>query len=135
MGCMDRAWREVDEERSVGSQRLLITNPFDRLICHVCHEVILRIVRYLHLHHSVIDQGRPLISFATHKSVELVESFTCGPVVGWPGRANFPGRRLMPFTKRRRAVAIESQNLGKWRNVVRTDSCVAWKRSRYIDDR
>ena len=43
------AGREVDEERLVGDQRLLLADPGDRLVGHVFHEVVALFGRLLHL--------------------------------------------------------------------------------------
>ena len=42
------AGREVDEERLVGNERLLLADPVDRLVGHVLHEVIALFGRLLH---------------------------------------------------------------------------------------
>ena len=65
---------EVGEERLVRGQRLLAADPLDGLVGHVGREVVVRVVRRLHLDGAVEDQRRPLVGLAADEAVELVEA-------------------------------------------------------------
>ena len=81
MRSMRGAGGEVREERLVRRQRLLAPDPLDRLVRHVGREVVVRVVRRLHLDRAVVDQRRPLIGLAADEAVELVESGMRGPAI------------------------------------------------------
>ncbi len=103
--------REVDEERLIRRQRLLVLHPVDRMVGHVGHEVVVRVCRRLDLVHAVIEQRRPLVGLAADEAIELVEAGAGRPAVGRAGGADLPGRGLVRFSERRRAVAVEPQHL------------------------
>ena len=86
------ARREVDEERLVGRQRLLVLDPGHRLVRHVGHEVVVRVVRQLDLGDAVVEVGRPLVGLAADEAVELVEALVGRPAVEGAGDARSPRR-------------------------------------------
>ncbi len=132
---MGRAGREVGEERLVGRQRLLGADPGDRLVRHVGGEVVVRVVRHLHLDGAVDDQRRPLIGLAADEAVELVEPGVRGPAIERPRHAHLPRRRLVILPERRRAVAVLAQDLGQGCDALRPHAGVPRERGRELHDR
>ena len=118
MGRMGRARREVHEERLVRHERRLVAHPGNRLVGHVGHEVVVRVLRQLDLVHPVVEQRRPLVGLAADEAVELVEARPRRPAIGRPGRAHLPGRRLVRLAERGSAIAVQSQHLGQRRHVA-----------------
>ena len=98
-----------------GVRDFLESHPVDRLIGHVGHEVVVRVLREFDLFMSVIDGRRPLVRFAADEAVELVEAGAGRPAVGRPGGADLPGGGLVVLAEGGRAVAVEPQHLGQWR--------------------
>ena len=103
--------REVNEERFVRRDRLLVLDPRRRLVRHVGHEVVVGIVRQLDRSNPVEEIRRPLVGFAADEAVELVESLPRRPAVEWPRDAGFPSGGFVPFAERSRAVAVQAQHL------------------------
>ena len=126
---------EVGEERLVRRQRLLGPDPRDRLVGHVGREVIIRIVRRLHLDRAIEDQRRPLVGLAADEAVELVESGARRPAIERSGHAHFPRRGLVILSERGRAVAVLAQNLGQRRDAERPRAGVARERRGDFHDR
>src|SRR5215470_11809323 len=77
---MRRAWSKVDEERLVGHQRLLLTNPGDCFVGHVSHEVIALVRGLVGLDRNgpLVKRGVPLICFTADEPIEIFESATAG---------------------------------------------------------
>ena len=135
MGCMGGAGGEIHEKWLVWRERLLVAHPVDRLVGHVGHEVIVRILRQLHLRHSVKEQRRPLVGFAAEKAVKLVESGAGRPAVGRAGGTEFPGCGLMGLAEGCRAIAVQPQHLGQRRDIVGSAPGIAGERGRNLRDR
>ena len=125
---------KIQEERLFGRERLDRPYPIDRPVCHVSHEMIIRIVRRLDLGCPVVDQRRPLVGFAAEETVEPVEARTRGPSMEGTRWADFPDRGFMIFAERRSAVAIQAENFGQRRDRARLDAGVAGKRRRDLGD-
>ena len=104
---------EVDERRLVRRQRLLVLDPGARLLGHVGHEVVVRVVRQFDHGGAVVQVGRPLVGLAAEEAVELVEALPGRPAVEGPGHAGFPGRGLVPLAERGGGVAVQAQHLGQ----------------------
>ena len=102
---------EVDEERFIRRQRFLVLDPVDRLVGHVRHQMIVRVMRRFDLGHPVIKQRRPLVGLAAEEAIKLVEAGAGRPTVGRSGRAHLPGRGFVRLAECRRAVAVEPQHL------------------------
>ncbi len=128
--------REIDEERLVRCQRLLVPDPGSRLVCHVGQEVVARVVRQLDRVSTVIDIGRPLVGLATEKAEELVEppDRSGWPADKGPGDAGFPRGGLVPLPKSGGAVPIVAQHLGNWSHVVGNLAGVAREGRAGFDD-
>ena len=75
---MGGARGEVDEERLVGHQRLLLTHPADRPISQILGQVIplLRRRRRLHRCRPLVQGGIPLVVLTTDETVERLEPTT-----------------------------------------------------------
>ena len=129
-----RARGEVHEERPIRGHRLLELHPGDRLVGHVGHEVIVRILRHLHQIGAVVESRRPLVGLAADEAVELVEAGARRPAVGRPGDAGLPGRGLVALAVGGGAVAVEAQHLGERRHVVRALAGVARERGGRLGD-
>ena len=59
--------------------------PLDRLVGHVGHEVVVRVLRQLDAAHVLVDGRGPLVRFAADEAVELVEARS-GSASGRSGR-------------------------------------------------
>ena len=129
-----RARSEVHEERPIRGHRLLELHPGDRLVGHVGHEVIVRILRHLHQVGAVVESRRPLVRLPTDEAVELVEPGARRPTIGRAGDAGLPGRGLVALAVGGGAVAVEAQHLGERRDVVRTLARVPRERGRRLGD-
>jgi hypothetical protein len=72
----DRARGEVDEERLVGHQRLLLARPLDYLDRQVLGEVVALLGRLLWLdgRRSCVDCRVPLVGLAADEAVEVLET-------------------------------------------------------------
>jgi len=112
------AGREVDEEGFVRRERFLIPHPVNGLVGHVGHKMVVRVRRWLDLHHPVVDQWRPLVGLAADEAVELIEARTGRPAVGRAGGADLPGRGLVRFAEGGGAVAVQPQHLRQRRHAV-----------------
>ena len=108
------AGREVDEERLVGDQRLLLADPADGLVGHVLHEVVALFGRLLDLdrRRALVQRGIPLVRLAADEAVEVLEAAAAGrPGVEGPRRAGLPHRHLVALAELRRGIAIQLQRL------------------------
>ena len=131
------AGREVDEERLVGHQRLLLADPADRLVGHVLGEVValLRGLALLHRRRAFVDRRIPLVGLAADEAVEVLESAAAGgPLVEGPQRARLPDRHLVALAELRRRVAIELERHRERRLVLRQHRGVAGRRGRDLAD-
>ena len=131
------ARREVDEERLVGHQRLLLADPLDRLVRQVLGEVVALLGRAVGLDRDrvAVQRRRPLIRLRPHEPIEVLEPAAGRrPRVERPHRARLPHRHLMALAELRRRVAVELQRLGQRRGRVRTHRAVAGRRRRDLGD-
>ena len=121
---------EVNEERLVGHERLLLADPADRLVGHVLHQVIALFRRLLDFDRGrpLVERRIPLVRLAADEAVEVLEAAAAGrPGVERSRRAGLPHRHLMAFAELRRGVAVQLQRLGDRRAGVRQDRAVAWR--------
>ena len=109
--------------------------PLDRLVGHVGHEVVVRVLRQLDAAHVLVDGRRPLVRFAADEAVELVEAGAGRPAVGRAGGADFPGGGLVRLAEGGRAVAVEPQHLGQRRDAVGPLPGLAGEGGRGLGDR
>ena len=132
-----RAGREVDEERLVGHERLLLADPLDRLVGHVLREVValLRSPVGLDRRRPLVERRVVLVGLAADEAVEVLEAAAAGgPRVERPHRARLPDRHLVALAELRRRVAVELQRLRERRAGVRADRVVAGRRGRDLGD-
>ena len=126
MRCMGRTRGEVHEEWLVRHERLLALDPGDGVIGHVFSEVVALLGSLIRLHRGdpVVESRVPLVGLGAHKTVEVLEAASGGPLVERPHRAGLPHRNLVALAELGRAVAVEQQGLGDGRCVVRADRVV-----------
>ena len=106
------AGREVDEERFVGQQRLLLARPGDELVGQIFGEVVAlgRRLRRLDRRCAFIQRRVPLVVLAADESVEVLETAAAGRPRGKrPRRARLPHRHLVALAELRGRVAIQLQ--------------------------
>ncbi len=105
-----RARREVDEERLVGNESLLLPDPVDGLVRHVFHQVVALFGRLLRLdrYGALIERGIPLMRLTSDESVEIFESASPGrPGIEGTSRTGLPHRHFMALSELGSCVAIE----------------------------
>ena len=132
-----RARREVDEERLVAHQRLLLPNPANRLVGHVLGEVVALLRRL-----PGLDRGRPLVDgrvvlirLPADEAVEVLEPAAAArPRVERAERARLPDGDLVALPELGGRVAVELQRLGQRRARVRPDGVVPRCRGRDLRD-
>ena len=127
---------EVDEERLVGHQRLLLAHPVDGLIGHVLGEVVALLGRPLGLdrHRVAVDRRRPLVRLAADEAVEVLEPGSGRPLRERAHRARLPHRHLVALAELRRRVAVQLQRLGQRGGRVGADRVVARRRGGDLGD-
>ena len=76
-----RPRREVDEERLVRCQRLLLIDVVDGPIGEVGHQVVVGIIGCLYEAHAVDERRRPLVGLTADEAVELLETAERRPVI------------------------------------------------------
>ncbi len=116
-----RAGREVDEERFIGCQRLLLRHPGHRLVGHVRHEVVALFGRLFRLDRRgpLVERGIPLVRLAADKAVEVLEPAAAGgPCVERSDRARLPHRHFVAFAELRGRVTVELQGPGQRRDGI-----------------
>ena len=132
-----RAGREVDEERLVGHERLLLAHPVDGLVGHVLREVIAFLWRLLRLDRmgAFVDAGVVLVGLAADEAVEVLEAAArAGPAVEGPHRAGLPHRHLVALAELGRRVAVQLQCLGQRRAGIGPHRGVARRRGGHFRD-
>ena len=134
MRRMGRTRREVDERRLLRRQGFLVLDPGHRLVGHVGHEVVVRVVGQFDHGRAVVQERRPLVRLAADEAVELVEALVGRPAVEGTGDAGFPCGRLVPLAERRRGIAIEPQGFGQRRSGVRNLAGGAGQTGRHLGD-
>ena len=79
-GRVRRAGREVDEERLVRHQRLLLADPADRLVGHVLGEVVALLRRRSRLdrRRALVERRVVLVGLAADEAVEVLEAAAAG---------------------------------------------------------
>ena len=130
------ARREVDEERLVRHQRLLLADPVDGPVGHVLGEVIPLLGGTVGLdrHRVPVDRGRPLVGLPADEAVEVLEARSGRPLRERAHRAGLPHRHLVALAELRRRVPVELQHLGQRGGRVRPDRVVARSRRGDLGD-
>ena len=122
------ARREVDEERLVRRQRLLLADPGDRLVGHVLHQVVALFGRLRHLdRRGAFEKCRiPLVRLSADEAVEVFEAAAAArPGVERPDRAGLPDWDFVAFAELRGRVAVQLQGPSNRRGAVGQDRVVA----------
>ena len=134
---VSRAGREVDEERLVAHQRLLLADPHDRPVGHVLGEVVALLGRLVGLdrRRPLVDRRVVLVRLAADEAVEVLEAAAgARPRVERAERARLPHRHLVTFPELSGRVAVQLQRLRQRRARVGTDRVVAGRRGRDLRD-
>src|SRR5262249_1717987 len=103
---------EVNEERLVGSQGLLLRDPSARLVGHVFDKVITFFGRLLWLNGSCsfIQRWVPLIGLPSNEAVEIFKATAAGgPCVEGTDGARLPHGNFMALSELSSGVAVELQ--------------------------
>jgi hypothetical protein len=127
-------WGEVHKERLLRRHGLLELHPRNRLVGHIGHEVVVGVLRQLHMADTVVEVGSPLAGFTAEKSVELVEALMGGPTVVGTRNADLPGGCFMPLAEGGGAEAIETEHLGHRRHRVGNHAGGAGKAGAHLGD-
>ena len=123
-----RAGREVDEERLVGGETLLLADPANRLVGHVLHQVVALFGRLLRLDRrgALVERRVPLVGLAADESVEVLEAAAAGrPGIERAGRARLPDRHFVALAELRGGVAVQLQRPRQRRHRVGQHRAVA----------
>ena len=112
MRCMLSTKSEIQEERSVGTNRNQITNPCSRLIYEIFREVIslFRCARRENMLIVLCEFGIKLIGLAIEETVETIETFLQRPIGVRPRSRALLHRRQVPFSGRKRCITLLSQH-------------------------
>ena len=132
-----RTGREVDEERLVRHQRLLLADPAHTVVREILGEVValLRGRRRLDRCRAVVQRRIPLVVLAADESVELLEPATTRrPRVERAHRRGLPHRHLVALAELRRRVAVQLQRHRQRCLGVRTQGALAGSRGRRLGD-
>ena len=135
--CVRRTRREVDEERLVRHQRLLLADPAHTVVREILGEVValLRRRRRLDRCRAVVQRRIPLVVLAADESVELLEPATARrPRVERPHRRRLPDRHLVTLAELCRRVAVQLQRHRQRCLGVRTQRALAGSRGRRLGD-
>ena len=127
VGCVGGAGGEVDEERLVRHQRLLLSDPVDRPVGHVLGEVVVTVGCRVGLdrHRVAVDGRRPLVGLGADEAVEVLEPTTAGrPGVERSHRAGLPDGHLVALAELGGRVAVQLQRLRQRCLVLRPDRAV-----------
>ncbi len=129
--------REVDEERLVPHQRLLLPDPLDRLVGHVLGEVVALLRRPVGLdrRRPLVDGRVVLVRLPADEAVEVLEAAAAArPRVERAERARLPDRHLVALPELGGRVAVQLQRLCERSAGVRADRVVARRGGRDLRD-
>ena len=133
-----RAGGEVDEERLVRHQRLLLPHPAAGPVGEVLGQVVGALHgpgRRLHRGGAVVERGVPLVVLAADEAVEGLEPAAAGrPGVERPHRGGLPDRHLVALAELRGGVAVQLQGQRQRRLGVRPQRAVARGRGGGLGD-
>ena len=132
-----RAGREVDEERLVGRETFLLSDPPNRLVGHVLHQVVafLRRLLWFDRRGPLVERWIPLVGLAADETVEVLEAAAAGrPGIERSGRARFPDRHFVALAELRGGVAIQLERPRERRHRVGQHRAVARRACRNLGD-
>ena len=131
------ARREIDEERLLRHQRLLLMHPADGAVGHVLGEVVALFGggRRLDRRHALVERRVVLARLAADKAVEVLEA----PAAGRPGverthGRSLPGRHLVALAELGGRVPVQLQRERQRRLGVRAQRVVARRRRGELRD-
>src|SRR5450631_3312243 len=97
----------IDEERRVWRCSAELLHARDRFVRHIGREVVPGLADPWKNLGVVAEQiGRPLVGFATHETVEIIETHSRRPLVERTRHAVLEGRRVVILAKPRCGVAV-----------------------------
>ena len=136
VGGVGGARGEVDEERLVRHQRLLLADPADGAVGHVLGEVVALLGGAVGFdrHRVLVDRRGPLVRLGADEPVEVLEPGPRRPLPERPHRARLPRRHLVALAELRRRVAVQLQRLGQRGGRVRADRAVPRRRGGDLGD-
>ena len=136
VGGVGRSGCEVDEERLVRHQRLLLTDPLDGLVRHVLGEVVpvLGTAWGLDRHGVAVDRRVILVGLTPDETVEVLEPGAGGPLTEWAHRAGLPDRDFVTLAKLSRGIAVQQHRLCQRSRAVGDDRVVPGCRSGHLGD-
>jgi hypothetical protein len=130
MRRMGRPRCEIDEERLVAHQGLLLPNVTDRLVGNVLREVVALLGGLLRLdrRRAGEDRGIVLVGLAAKEPVEVLEAAAGRPVIERPHQAGFPDRNFVAFSELGRGITVVQERLGQRGTGVGPHRVLAWRR-------
>src|SRR5271165_7681464 len=90
----------VHEERAVGGEALVLTQPGDGVVGEVLGEVVALALGWLDRIEVLIQPRLPLRRLTGDEPVEVVEAVPGRPAVERPHRRGLGGGRVVPLTER-----------------------------------
>src|SRR5580692_4610477 len=133
---MRGAGSKIHEKRLIPGEQSLLTDPCNRAVGHVLHEMLafLGRLRRLHDFRALVNRGIPLVGLPRDKTVEVFETGARRPAIERPDRTRFPHRDLVALAELRGRVAVEPKNLRQRRHRVGPYGTVTWSRGRDFRD-
>src|SRR5271165_3195361 len=134
---MGSAGCEIDEERLVRGQRLLLSDPFHSLIRHVIDKVVAFFGGPLVFtrRRTLVERRVPLVGLAADEAVEVFEAAATGrPSVERPVRTCLPDRHFVALAEMRGRVAVELKRSRQRGHRIREYRAVARRRSSNFGD-
>jgi hypothetical protein len=138
----DRAAKLVvipaDEERLVGRESFVFTQPADRVAGKVFAQMIIIVATRSMMMFDVggiSDELRFVLGrFPREKAVEVLETVAGGPVIEGTGGGGLLGRGIVPLPPRSGAVAVVLKHLGDGGAALRDDAQVSIPVIRQLTD-
>jgi len=127
-----RSGGEIEQDRLLRRDRLVVAQPFDGLVGHVGHEVVALLGRLARLdRRRVLEQHRViLMRLAADEAVEVVEPHAGRPAVVRAGDAALPVGRVVVLAEPAGPVAIVLEHRADGRGAARDHVVVARKAGR-----
>ena len=126
MRRMRAAGDVIEEERLVRRGGIQPLHVPDRLVRHVGGQVVIRLPDpRIDLGMIAEEIGRPLVGFAAHEPIEVLEAHPAGPLIERAGQAVLIGRRVVVLAEPRGRVAVVPENRADGGLVLGDDAVVA----------
>ena len=118
----------VTEERLLGGDRLLHSDPLDRLVGHVVVEVVVGLAEIRFDRLGALHDGRtPLARVATDEAIEVIESQSGRPEIKRSGLARLPVGHVVVLAEPGGAIAVLLQDLRDGGGVLLHDRVISGK--------